>query len=211
MSHVAFCSSRVSISLHAVNGTPHVVNRTLRAARRILPRAACIAHRARPAGRGARAARCTRAVNRRHHTEGCCWIAGRWNGCARDASPCKRRRAGAPARSLGRAADAPHGRRRHGRGEDGAATRLANAEAFSNQRGIASGAAAAGPAEAFRAAVSRSLTTHGYPQWHNSIQPQWHDVHISQRSQNTGHIFTLYFIAFLGRTCGPEVASVLKK
>ena len=83
-------------------------------------------------------------------------------GCARPALTCKRRRAGAPARSLGRAADAPHGRRRHGRGEDGAATRLANAEAFSNQRGIAAGAA-----EAFRAAVSRSLTTHGYPQWHD--------------------------------------------
>ena len=51
---------------------------------------------------------------------------------------------------------------RDDRGEDGAATRLANAEAFSNQRGIAAAAA-----EAFRAAVSRSLTTHGYPQWHD--------------------------------------------
>jgi hypothetical protein len=41
-SHVAFCSSRVSITLYVVNVTP-------RAARRIPPRAACIVHRARPA------------------------------------------------------------------------------------------------------------------------------------------------------------------
>ena len=51
MSHAVFCSSRVSITLHVVNGTPHVVNRTPRAARRIPPRAACIVHLARPAPR----------------------------------------------------------------------------------------------------------------------------------------------------------------
>lgn len=160
--HVARCILLVASIYHAACRQRHAARRQRHAACCPSYPSPCSVHRASRAPRVAGAAWCTRAVNRRHHAEGCRWIAGRWNGCARHGLPCKRRRAGAPARSLGRAADAPHGRRRHNRGEDGAATRLANAEAFSNQRGIAAAAA-----EAFRAAVSRSLTTHGYPQWHD--------------------------------------------
>jgi hypothetical protein len=63
--------------------------------------APCSVHRASHAPHGARAARCTRAVNRRQHSEGCRWTSGPWNGCARHALPCKRRRAAVPARSPG--------------------------------------------------------------------------------------------------------------
>ena len=150
--HVARCILLVASIYHAARRQPHAARRQPHAACCPSYPSPCSVHRASRAPRVAGAAWCTRAVNRRHHAEGCRWIAGRWNGCARHGLPCKRRRAGAPARSLGRAADAPHGRRRHNRGEDGAATRLANAEAFSDQG-------------------SRGLPSCGVPQPHNSRLP----------------------------------------